>query len=85
MAFEKFTRQAKMPVERIPDRDASPNRRRRALPAVQDHHTIRLTCRVRSYSLAIVIGVCCGVTAAEICDAIRKAANTAGTLTSLRN
>jgi hypothetical protein len=37
------------------------------------------------YSRAITIGSSCGVTAAEICDAIRKAANTAGTLTSLRN
>ena len=40
---------------------------------------------VRHYSLVITIGLTCGVTAAEICDAIKKAANTAGTLTSLRN
>ena len=40
---------------------------------------------VRHYSLVITIGLACGVTAAEICDAIKKAANTAGTMTSLRN
>ena len=40
---------------------------------------------MRRYSLVITIGLACGVTAAEICDAIKKAANTAGTLTSLRN
>ena len=39
----------------------------------------------RRYSLVITIGLVCGVTAADIWDAIKKAANTAGTLTSLRN
>jgi hypothetical protein len=37
------------------------------------------------YSRATVIELAYGVTAEEICEAIRKAANTAGTLTSLRN
>jgi hypothetical protein len=38
--IREITRQAKMPVERISDRDASPNRRHAALPVVADHHFI---------------------------------------------
>jgi hypothetical protein len=37
------------------------------------------------YSLAISIGAARDVTPPEICDAIRKAATTAGTLINLRN
>jgi hypothetical protein len=43
------------------------------------------TLEVGGYSLAIAIGAVRGVTAPEICDAIRKAATTAGTLINLRN
>jgi hypothetical protein len=37
------------------------------------------------YSLAISTGVLRGLTAPEICEAIRNAATTAGTLINLRN
>jgi hypothetical protein len=41
--------------------------------------------RIAGYSLAISIGAGRDVTPPEICDAIRKAATTAGTLINLRN
>jgi hypothetical protein len=39
----------------------------------------------RCYSLASAIGTWDGITPPEICDAIRNAATTAGTLINLRN
>jgi len=46
MAFEKFTGQAKMPVERISDRDASPNR-----------HLHGKTCRARTITALTYLGM----------------------------